>query len=87
MRRVAIDLDHHRPAPIGQEVPLRRLSHTAFDLEPELKEGRGGLRDVHALRWAAAGSNDIDPASIGMMEAHGKAAKYEASGIAYKLGE
>ncbi|CAN5707563.1 [protein-PII] uridylyltransferase [soil metagenome] len=24
----------------------------AFLLEPDLKEGRGGLRDVHALRWA-----------------------------------
>ena len=26
----------------------------AFLLEPELKEGRGGLRDIHALRWAEA---------------------------------
>ena len=25
----------------------------AFLLEPNLKEGRGGLRDVHALAWAA----------------------------------
>jgi len=24
----------------------------AFSLEPDLKEGRGGLRDAHALRWA-----------------------------------
>jgi [protein-PII] uridylyltransferase len=26
----------------------------AFLLEPDLKEGKGGLRDVHALRWAEA---------------------------------
>ena len=26
----------------------------AFLLEPDLKEGRGGLRDVHALHWAEA---------------------------------
>lgn len=29
-----------------------RFGEVAFLLEPELKEGRGGMRDVHALRWA-----------------------------------
>jgi [protein-PII] uridylyltransferase len=29
-----------------------RTGEVAFLLEPDLKEGRGGLRDVHALRWA-----------------------------------
>lgn len=29
------------------------FGEVAFLLEPNLKEGRGGLRDVHALRWAA----------------------------------
>lgn len=28
-----------------------RVGETAFLLEPDLKEGRGGLRDVHALTW------------------------------------
>lgn len=31
-----------------------RAGEVAFMLEPDLKEGRGGLRDVHALRWARA---------------------------------
>ena len=29
-----------------------REGDVAFLLEPDLKEGRGGLRDVHAVRWA-----------------------------------
>jgi [protein-PII] uridylyltransferase len=37
-------------------VAARQAQHgeVAFLLEPELKEGRGGLRDIHALRWAQA---------------------------------
>jgi [protein-PII] uridylyltransferase len=31
-----------------------RSGEVAFMLEPDLKEGRGGLRDVHALGWAEA---------------------------------
>ncbi|MBK9180321.1 MAG: [protein-PII] uridylyltransferase [Acidimicrobiales bacterium] len=31
-----------------------RAGEVAFLLEPDLKDGRGGLRDVHALRWAEA---------------------------------
>ncbi len=31
-----------------------RAGEVAFLLEPDLKEGRGGLRDVHAIRWAEA---------------------------------
>jgi [protein-PII] uridylyltransferase len=34
-----------------------RAGEVAFLLEPDLKEGRGGLRDVHALRWAEAARN------------------------------
>ena len=29
-----------------------QFGEVAYLLEPDLKEGRGGLRDVHALRWA-----------------------------------
>ena len=31
-----------------------QAGEVAFMLEPDLKEGRGGLRDVHSLRWAQA---------------------------------
>lgn len=41
---------------LGARVELRheRVGEVAFRLEPDLKEGRGGLRDVHSLRWAEA---------------------------------
>ena len=32
----------------------QRVGEAAFRLEPDLKEAHGGLRDVHALRWAQA---------------------------------
>jgi [protein-PII] uridylyltransferase len=41
---------------LGRRVEERHATagEVAFHLEPDLKEGRGGLRDVHALDWAAA---------------------------------
>lgn len=36
-----------------------RAGEVAFDLEPDLKEGRGGLRDVHALHWAAEAGAEV----------------------------
>lgn len=30
----------------------RNVGDVAFKIEPDLKEGRGGLRDLHALAWA-----------------------------------
>ena len=43
-------------AALGASVAERHAEagEVAFLLEPDLKEGRGGLRDVHALRWAEA---------------------------------
>lgn len=40
----------------------RQAQHgeVAFLLEPELKEGRGGLRDIHALRWAQAARSVLE---------------------------
>ena len=41
---------------VGAAVAERhqRAGEVAFLLEPDLKEGRGGLRDVHAQHWAEA---------------------------------
>ncbi len=47
---------------LSAAVTERHSAHgeVAFDLEPDLKEGRGGLRDVHALGWARAAGADVD---------------------------
>lgn len=43
----------------------------AFLLEPDLKDGRGGLRDVHAIRWAeAARSVMLDGDDADLAEAY-----------------
>lgn len=41
---------------LADRVDERHLTagEVAFRLEPDLKDGRGGLRDVHALHWAEA---------------------------------
>lgn len=48
-----------------------QFGEVAFLLEPDLKEGRGGLRDVHALRWAEAARRileDGDDAALAAAE-------------------
>ncbi len=41
---------------LGESVDARhaKSGEVAFLLEPDLKDGRGGLRDVHTMRWAEA---------------------------------
>jgi [protein-PII] uridylyltransferase len=44
----------------------------AFLLEPDLKEGRGGLRDVHAVRWAEAAQHVMfEGDDVNLAEAYG----------------
>ena len=45
-RRWIADLDQRTVA------RHQRAGEVAFLLEPDLKDGRGGLRDVHGIRWA-----------------------------------
>lgn len=37
----------------------QRHGDAAFQIEPDVKEGRGGLRDVHSLWWASRGSREF----------------------------
>ncbi|HVE47098.1 MAG TPA: [protein-PII] uridylyltransferase [Acidimicrobiales bacterium] len=47
-----------------------QFGEVAFLLEPELKEGRGGLRDVHALRAAALATEVLDAGNDTLSEPH-----------------
>ena len=62
-----------RPGPVLSELAERverrheKAGEVAFRAEPDLKEGRGGLRDAHALWWAEAARPillDVDTAVL-----------------------
>ena len=57
---------------LGEAVAARhaQFGEVAFLLEPELKEGRGGLRDVHALRAAALATPVVAAESETVTAAH-----------------
>ncbi len=40
------------------------VNDVAFTLEPDIKEGRGGLRDVHSLFWLEAAQPTLRPGDI-----------------------
>ena len=49
---------------VADETRRQRAGDAAESLEPDLKSGAGGLRDVQSLRWAAAvllGTRGLDP--------------------------
>lgn len=74
---VRSDWEHrsrHWLAKLGERVAQRhhQAGEVAFEIEPDLKEGRGGLRDVHALRWAEAAHRvllEFDAPSLAAWEA------------------
>jgi [protein-PII] uridylyltransferase len=46
---------------VGVKERHRNAGEVAFLLEPDLKDGRGGLRDVHAIGWAEAAEVPLLP--------------------------
>lgn len=46
-----------------------RFGSCASMLEPDLKEGSGGLRDVHVVRWASRAAGADDPVAAGLLRA------------------
>ncbi|WP_240325600.1 [protein-PII] uridylyltransferase [Sphingomonas mesophila] len=46
----------------------RRMGDSRYVVEPNIKDGKGGLRDLHTLRWIAASALGID-SSAGLVEA------------------
>jgi [protein-PII] uridylyltransferase len=47
-----------------------RFGEVAYLLEPDLKEGRGGLRDIHALRAAVVATSVVPDQAPELAEAH-----------------
>ncbi|MFT7645708.1 MAG: [protein-PII] uridylyltransferase [Candidatus Poriferisodalaceae bacterium] len=45
------------------------LGEVAFLLEPHLKDGRGGLRDAHAVSWAQRAGIEVDPGDVDRLAA------------------
>lgn len=58
-----VSRSRHRLAGLEADVRARQgqFGEVAFLLEPDLKDGRGGLRDIQALRWADRAEPLIDP--------------------------
>ena len=57
-------------AQLAERVDARHdaAGDVSFRLEPDLKEGRGGMRDVHALQWAETARRVLLPHDEGELE-------------------
>ncbi len=47
-----------------------KFGHTVYHLEPDIKEGTGGIRDMHFLAWAARLAPGKEPLQHAVSEAH-----------------
>jgi len=68
----------------------QKAGEVAFELEPDLKEGRGGLRDVHSLEWARlAGAALPQPLIEGLAPLHDQllAARIELHRVTARPGD
>ncbi len=69
----ALDLWHDRARRWLPELATKveerhqRVGEVAFRLEPDLKDGRGGMRDVHSLRWAEQAQEILLPHDRGSL--------------------
>ncbi len=67
-----------------------RHGDAAFQIEPNLKEGRGGLRDVHALGWASTVSDEFAEGLAGELVAEAELllrARVELHRLAGRAGD
>ena len=55
---------------VSVETRHESAGQVPFDLEPDLKEGRGGLRDVHAMTWASVGDERLANIDVGGLTEH-----------------
>ncbi|MEL7208444.1 MAG: hypothetical protein AAGK32_09485, partial [Actinomycetota bacterium] len=65
--RVWADPEHDLLDQLADSVHQRhgRFGDVAFQIEPNLKEGRGGLRDLHSMLWAGRVTTDEPGFSVG----------------------
>ncbi|WP_310600912.1 [protein-PII] uridylyltransferase [Desulfobulbus sp.] len=82
-------LDFVRTMEVFKQERWRKFGSHAYLLEPHIKEGKGGLRDIQAMGWVAKGVfglQDLDAIqSSGMLEAENRQAFEQAWSMLLKI--